>query len=560
MDQAVISVYGCYIRGRVVDSDIIATDISPAVEQIIYSEFDKEIDYRLILTRNENINNCLRNIFDAYLCFIERVGPQPRQLFDIFVRFLARQIENKYNQYRIRQHQIRRNRARIITREIVLAFCPRVIKRYNAIRIQAAFRGFLGRRQAKKLQEQRAATTLQRLFRGWRVRRLKIQHNMADASIVAAEARTAVYLREVFRTEPFYANSLFEVHEFLNQVNDLLETNGWVHGHPHGINTHDAARRDRWRIQMRREVCSIALNFRGQVAQWWTRHRESIAAADDNPVWITPHTWHRDIYTHPTAAAVGGPAGDVEHIGLRQTLIEAFANAASRALPRYVGIDWSALKFSGKSSEIDLFKQTVKAIATQNNLPWDPTKDPPEHLPDQHGPAIIAGIAARFTGAASEWWNQLRIKPIQILVIPQLGPPGQLPIVGVDDGLLNFIECEFRSTTHNLEQLRVLQSMKWNQTTPLVEFNVMFNQVRKNAQLLETRENVHILIDYYCQTLTKDLARSVREQMDIMMVVQSAWITLANIQKLAVQKNNTRILQQGKLTEHKTPFIIENIK
>ena len=78
MDQAVISVYGCYIKGRVVDSDIIATDISPAVEQIIYSEFDKEIDHRLILTRNENINNCLRNIFDAYLCFIECVGPQPR--------------------------------------------------------------------------------------------------------------------------------------------------------------------------------------------------------------------------------------------------------------------------------------------------------------------------------------------------------------------------------------------------------------------------------------------------------------------------------------------------
>ena len=78
--------------------------------------------------------------------------------------------------------------------------------------------------------------------------------------------------------------------------------------------------------------------------------------------------------------------------------------------------------------------------------------------------------------------------------------------------------------------------------------------------MIETQENVHILIDYYCQTLTKDLARSVQDQMDIMMVVKSTWITLANIQKLAIQKNNTWILQQGKLTEHKTPFIIENIK
>jgi len=181
-------------------------------------------------------------------------------------------------------------------------------------------------------------------------------------------------------------------------------------------------------------------------------------------------------------------------------------------------------------------------------------------LPDQHGPAIIAGIAARFTGAASEWWNQLQQKPIQILVIPQAGSLGPPPLVAVEDGLLNIIEYHFRSTTHNLEQLRILQSMKWNQTTPLVEFNVMFNQVRKNAQLRETRENVHILIDYYCQTLTKDLARSVRDQMDIMMVANPDWIILANIQKLAIQKNNTRMLQQGKLIEHKTPFIIENIK
>jgi len=486
MDTGVISVYSCFLRGRVLDSDIIATDLNLAVEQIIYNEFNQEIDHQLLLTRNENINNCLKSSFEAYLCFIERIGPAPRQVFDRFVGFLAQQIENKYNQYRNRQYQIRRDRARRITREIVLAFCPRVILRYNAIKIQAAFRGFLGRREANRLQVQRAATTLQRLFRGWRVRRLIAQQNMADGAILAAEARTAVQLREAFRTEPFYANSLYEVHEFLNQVNDLLETNGWVHGHPHGINTHDAARILRWRRQMRREVCSIALNFRGQVAQWWTQYRDSIAAANGNPVWLTPHTWHRDTYTHPDAAAVGGPAGDVEHRGLRQSIIAAFANAAPRAIPRYVGIDWSALRFSGKSSEIDLFYQTVRAIATQNNLPWDPEKVPPDQLPEQHGPAIFAGIAARFTGAAAEWWNQLRYKPTQIYVVPQPGLPGQPPLVAVDDGLLNIIEKHFRSATHNLEQLRILQSMKWDQTTPLVEFNVMFNQVRKNAQLIET--------------------------------------------------------------------------
>ena len=147
-------------------------------------------------------------------------------------------------------------------------------------------------------------------------------------------------------------------------INDLTLINSWVHdivamaaGAAGGIHAGIAAG---WLAQYRREVLAITLNFRGRAAEWWSRIRES-----NLPTFCTPYSWNDDTYTHPDNAA----AGIMQYPGLRTMLVGYFVDAVLRSQPNYRGLDLSAVKFSGRSKEIHSLIQTVRAIATQNNLP-----------------------------------------------------------------------------------------------------------------------------------------------------------------------------------------------
>ena len=257
---------------------------------------------------------------------------------------------------------------------------------------------------------------------------------------------------------------------------------------------------------------------------WWATNRFS----DANQGRYTPHTWYDDTYTHPDNQGRGAILYD----GLNTLLANDFRDAAPLAEPNYKSIDWSPVKFSGRSGEVALLIQTVRAIATQHNLPWDPHLN--HQLPNQHGFAIVAGIASRFTGSAADWWSQLPNKPTQIEVIA---------VAPLDNnGLLNRIRKDFRSLTHSIDHLRRLQSMKWDEKQPLVEFNVEFDYTLREADQLGTDQN--ILIDYYCNTLPNSLATSIRDTLDSYAVVNPLAVSLANTMKLAIQRNSTLALNR----------------
>ena len=103
----------------------------------------------------------------------------------------------------------------------------------------------------------------------------------------------------------------------------------------------------------------------------------------------------------------------------------------------FKSIDQSAIRFTGQSNNIHSLLQTVQTVATQNNL----LQNLPQQLPLQYGLAIIAGIASRFSEAATDWWLQLATKPIQIETAP-LAAGGQLPANYIPD-LLNMIQEKF---------------------------------------------------------------------------------------------------------------------
>jgi len=517
------------------------------IENRLQQSFDDGIrTHALSVSRDGTWNEWINIMYVAYVCLQNRIGPNAQPVYDGFILAFYKNLIYAHNATRPSwQRSLSVPRARTIAREIVENMSTPV---WNYITIilpattvlQNTARIFLARLELRRLRRERASIILQTAFRQLIARRLlqrlQDQHNMGDdAKLVAAQGRNAAFLREAFKTEPFYGNSMEEVYTFVTSIHSLMNMNGYTHN----LQGHDAARRAGWLLQYQREVLAITLNFRGQAAIWWNTARQSTAGP---PVYLTPYTWGRDTYTHPNAVAVGGPGGDVLHLGLHRLILARFATPAPSAQPNYRTIDWSAIRFSGKANEIDLFNQTVKAIATQHNLPWNPLATPPQQLPIQHGAAIISGIAARFTGAAAEWWTQLRTLPTQIQVTP--GP-------GSSNGLLNIIEKVFRSKTHNLEQLRRLQSLKWDQKVPLVEFNVEFDQIRRNAQQSETPENKHILIDYYLQTLPIELADCVQDHLDTLITIDENRVNLLTVQNLAIQKNNTQILKSTKLQKNK---------
>src|SRR3954469_20924560 len=82
--------------------------------------------------------------------------------------------------------------------------------------------------------------------------------------------------------------------------------------------------------------------------------------------------------------------------------------------------------------------------------------------------------------------------------------------------------------------------MRWNQNVPLIEFNVEFHQVRRNAQYDENEKTKYILIDFYLNTLPKDLATTVQDHLDQYIALDSDQVTLDNAMKLAVQKSESR--------------------
>ena len=141
----------------------------------------------------------------------------------------------------------------------------------------------------------------------------------------------------------------------------------------------------------------------------------------------------------------------------------------------------------------------------------------------------MAGIASRFSEAATDWWLQLATKPMQIETATGAANPG----------LLNLIREKFRSTTYEVDQLRRLQHLKWNENSPLVEFNVNFDQTLRYAQ--QQNADPNILIDYYCRTLPSDLAISVRSALDQATVFNPALKTLENTMKIAIQSNSTLV-------------------
>ena len=81
--------------------------------------------------------------------------------------------------------------------------------------------------------------------------------------------------------------------------------------------------------------------------------------------------------------------------------------------------------------------------------------------------------------------------------------------------------------------------MKWNENSPLVEFNVNFDQTLRDAQ--QQNADPNILIDYYCRTLPSDLAITVRTALDQATVFNPALKTLENAMKMAIQSNSTLI-------------------
>ena len=79
--------------------------------------------------------------------------------------------------------------------------------------------------------------------------------------------------------------------------------------------------------------------------------------------------------------------------------------------------------------------------------------------------------------------------------------------------------------------------MKWDENSPLVEFNVDFDQTLRDAQQQDA--DVNILIDYYCKTLPSDLGMTVRTALDQATVFNLALKTLENAMKMAIQSNST---------------------
>jgi len=298
---------------------------------------------------------------------------------------------------------------------------------------------------------------------------------------------TATYcctIKRCSKNRSFLYKSQEELATFLTHINDITQINGWIQN----ISAVTAGNAIGWLREYRREVLAISLNFRGNAAIWWHTARNS-----NLPAYASPYTWRNDTYIHPE---VGG--GAALYPGLRTIMVGHFVAATLQPQPNYKSIDWSAVRFTGQSNEIHSLLQTVQAVATQNNLPWNP----PQQLPLQHGPAIVAGIASRFSRAATDWWLQLVTKPIQIETAAGVANPG----------LLNLIRDKFRSTTYEVDQLRRLQHMKWNENSPLVEFNVNFDQTLRDAQ--QQNADPNILIDYYCKTLPSDLAITVRTALD----------------------------------------------
>ena len=114
-----------------------------------------------------------------------------------------------------------------------------------------------------------------------------------------------------------------------------------------------------------------------------------------------------------------------------------------------------------------------------------------------------------------------------------------VPGANPSQGLLNQIEVTFRSMTYNLEQLRMIQTIKWEENEPLVEFNLRFSQILRNAQQQNT--DSIILIDYYCKTLPQELAKSVQDSLDLLAVMNPVVVVLETVIKLAIQKNATRL-------------------
>lgn len=504
--MATISIRDAFLRGFVRRTDQIQVPVlTPELERRLFQRFDIEIQQRQwIITRDPALDDIIKIAYGAYFCWVNRLGPERNQVFGGFTRILGLAIERRYNQtLHGARVTIRTVQFTIATRDIVINISRDTLSEViSSITIQANTRGFLAHLRIRRLRQQQQQQ----------------QQNMA---LAGAQGRTAVALRDALKTEPFFGKSPEELVSLISQVNSLMDINGYEHNLANVNNANAIG----WLAQYRREVLAITLNFRGRSAIWWASIRDSDAITNR---W-TPYTWNDDTYTHPDNIQ----AGALVYSGLRTLLADAFRDSAELAEPNYQSIDWSPIKFSGRAGEVALLIQTVRAIATQNSLPWDPHLQ--QQLPERHGFAIVAGIAARFTGPASDWWTQLPNKPTQIEVL------GVMPVA--NNGLLNRIRNDFRSLTHSVDHLRKLQSMKWDEKQPLVEFNVEFDYTLREADQLGTDRN--ILIDYYCNTLPESLAMSVRSILDSYAVVAPLLFTLENAMKLAVQKNSTLALKRS---------------
>jgi hypothetical protein len=503
--MATISVRDTFARGFVGTTNQIQFPVVPPEEERrLFQRFDDEIQRRqLVIARDPALNNGIRIVYVAYFFYVRRWGQNSNHVFQTFVRFLAIEIHRRYNQTP-QGIQVGIGRDRIIrsTRDIVINISRDTLAEVRASEIiQANTRGFLTRLGIRRLRQQ--------------------QQQQQNMTLAAAQARTVVAIRESLKTEPFFGNSTDELDSFFSQVDSLMEMNGYVHNLG-AVNANNTAG---WLTQYRREVLAITLNFRGQVSTLWGDIRVSNMALGG----FTPYTWNDDNYTHPD----NNQAGALLYQGLCTLLRNAFLNPTPLAEPNYKSIDWSPVKFSGRSGEVALLIQTVRAIATQHCLPWDPYQQ--QRLPERHGFAIVAGIAARFTGPASDWWTQLPNKPTQIEVTIDDAHP--------ENGLLNRIRNEFRSLTHSVDHLRRLQNMKWDEKQPLVEFNVEFDYTLREANQLNTDRN--IMIDYYCKTLPSNLAMAIRDTLDGYAILDPRNVTLENAMKLAIQKNSTLALERS---------------
>jgi len=164
-------------------------------------------------------------------------------------------------------------------------------------------------------------------------------------ALAIAAAHSAGQIRDAVKGFPFYGESQEELATFLTHISDSTIISGWIHNIAAVTNANAGG----WLTQYRREVLAITLNFQGNAAIWWHTARNS-----NLPAYSTPFTWRDDTYIHPD---IGG--GAALYPGLRTVMVGHFVAATLRPQPNYKSIDWSAVRFTGRSNEIHSLLQTV---------------------------------------------------------------------------------------------------------------------------------------------------------------------------------------------------------